>query len=344
MRITTGSGVISVQPDNHRKAVRSKPTVSGYLPKDFIETAEGLIFAVVAADKEQQRILSFLRYQRSDTGFRKFSTPEANELLGKSYPDYLYYSKIRDAKLHGVAEDRVVRHHRPRRRLQEIYASDSCDGMESKLKHLIQQFEQHGLDSGEIGVTGSLLIGAHNDRSDIDLVFYRREAFFNARKIVKMLLDDNKLHPLDDALWLDAYARRGCSLTFEEYLWHEARKYNKAAIRQTKFDISLLAQDQGLDLFRYSKQGKHRLLCRVTDDRHSYDYPARFTLDHPEISEVVSYTATYTGQARKGETVEIHGQLEISAVGHRRIIIGTDREASGEYIKVLNPDRACNGP
>lgn len=309
--------------------------MNGYLPKDFIETSEGLIFAVVTPDMEEQRILSFLRYQRSASGYRKLSTADANALLNAGYPEYLYYSKARDVKLHGVPHARVVRHHQPRRRLRELYLSKCRDRMGHKLERLLQHFEQHGLDIGEIGVTGSLLIGAHNEQSDIDLVLYRREAFFKARQIVKRLLDDNQLHPLDEALWLDAYQRRGCSLTFDEFLWHESRKYNKAAIQQTKFDISLLAQEQWLDLFQYSKHGTFRLQGRVTDDRHSFDYPARYALDHPAVSEVISYTATYAGQARRGEQVEIHGQLEISSVGHQRIIIGTDREASGEYMKVV---------
>lgn len=318
--------------------------MSGYLPKDFIETPEGLIFAVVAAGEEEQRVLSFLRYQRSDAGFRKFSTAGANTWLAERHPAYLHYSKARDVNLHGVPLAQIAHHHQPRQRLRELSLSHSDDPLERKLRRLLQQFGKHGLDIGEIGITGSMLIGAHNERSDIDLVFYRREAFFKARQAIKTLLDDNQLHPLDDALWRDAYERRGCSLTFDEFLWHEARKYNKAAIQQTKFDISLLAQDKWLDLFQYSKHGSHRLCGRVTEDRYSYDYPARYTIDHPEIREVVSYTATYAGQARSGEPVEIHGQLEISAVGHRRIIIGTDREASGEYIKVLKPDRVCYGP
>jgi predicted nucleotidyltransferase len=35
--------------------------VKGCQPKDFIETAEGLIFAVVTEEPEEQRILAFLR-------------------------------------------------------------------------------------------------------------------------------------------------------------------------------------------------------------------------------------------------------------------------------------------
>lgn len=118
-------------------------------------------------------------------------------------------------------------------------------------------------------------------------------------------------------------------------MWHERRKFNKAAIQQTKFDISLLVPEQELDSLSYKKQGQYNLKSKVTEDRYSFDYPARYELDHPSIGEVVSYTATFVGQAQKGETVEVQGQLEISTDGHRRIVVGSDREALGEYIKVL---------
>jgi predicted nucleotidyltransferase len=305
------------------------------LPKDFIETAEGLIFAVVTEDLEAQRILSSLRYRRTAKGLQKLSTGAADELLKNHHPHYLYYSRTRDVTLHGVPRDLVIHHHRPRQRLQEIRLREPGDEIAHKLIRLTALFEDHGLDSREMGVTGSLLIGAQNRQSDIDLVFYRREAFFKAREVIKTLISKKRLQPLDDALWRDAYERRGCTLSYQEYCWHERRKYNKASIDQTKFDISLLTPERWQDLLHYRKHGRYRLQVCITDDSNRFDYPVRYALDHPSIQEAVSYTATYAGQALRGERVEIQGQLEISAVGHLRIVIGTNREAADEYIKVL---------
>jgi predicted nucleotidyltransferase len=306
-----------------------------YHPKDFIETAEGLIFAVVTGEQEERRILSSLRYQRTEGAYRKLSTQDADALLKAHYPHYLYTSKARDVRLHGVHSERIVHHHQPRRWLQEIHQRGPADEIEQKLLRLIALFEAWGLESSEMGVTGSLLIGAQKRTSDIDLVFYRREALYSARAIVEQLLAKGVLQPLDTPLWLDAYQRRGCALTYDEYCWHEQRKYNKAAIGQTKFDLSLLTPERWQDLLRYRKYGRYSLTTHIADDRYRFDYPARYTLNHPTIKEAISYTATYAGQALDGELVAIQGQLEISSVGHLRIVIGTDREAADEYIKVL---------
>ncbi|MEW7972740.1 MAG: hypothetical protein AB2810_13995 [Candidatus Thiodiazotropha endolucinida] len=310
--------------------------MSSYQPKDFIETSEGLVFAVVTGDLDEDRVLATLRYRRIPGGYQKLSTRDGDELLKKHHPHYIHYSKVRDVTLHGVHRDLVCIHHRPRQRLRKILLQTPNDEIEKKLHHLMALFEAHGLDPGGIGVTGSLLIGAQKKTSDIDLLFYRQEVFRKAREIIKSLMAKRQLQPLNSALWRDAYERRGCSLSFDEYLWHERRKYNKAAIEGTKFDITLLDSNPWQDLLCYRKQGMRNLKVCVVDDSHSFDYPARYKLDHPAIKEAVSYTATYVGQAKRGEQVAIRGQLEASTVGHLRIVIGTNREATDEYIKVLS--------
>ena len=64
-----------------------------FIAKDFIETTEGLKFAVVANGVEQNKVLCFLRYVReADGGWKKYPTDAANALLRAQYPDYLYYS------------------------------------------------------------------------------------------------------------------------------------------------------------------------------------------------------------------------------------------------------------
>ena len=73
----------------------------------------------------------------------------------------------------------------------------------------------------------------------------------------------------------------------------------------------------------------------MIDDTAAFDYPAEFKLNHPHIDSVVSFTATYTGQAVKGEMVEVSGLVEQNSQGIKRIVVGSSREAHGEYIKVM---------
>jgi predicted nucleotidyltransferase/beta-phosphoglucomutase-like phosphatase (HAD superfamily) len=327
-----------------------------FFAKDFIETTEGLIFAVVEQGLEDGKVLCFLRYVRGSSGWKKLATEQANQLLQQQYPDYLHYSTVLDAHLHAVAVERVARHHQPKHRLQQLMQASRHDiarngvyaasqpgagaaAVEQDLQRLCRLFEQHGLDLAQIGITGSLLIGVQNLKSDIDLVCYGRDVFHQCRAITRRLIEQGHLQALNDQDWQQSYERRSCDLSLDEYVWHERRKCNKAVINGRKFDLNFIDHGASPEPIAYQKCEPITLQCKVIDDVYAFDYPAEFKIDHHQISSVVSFTATYTGQAIAGEIIEVSGVLEQSEHGVKRIVVGSSREAHGEYIKVIRYGR-----
>ena len=306
-----------------------------FAAKDFIETAEGLLFAVVDPRLEDGKVLCFLRYVKDGVRWKKQDTADANALLNRYYPDYLHTSMTLDANLHAVEISRIVRHHQPRQRLQELMHQPQRDPLEQDLVDLCRLFRQHGLDLTQTGVTGSLLVGAQQEGSDIDLVCYGRDVFHRCRAIVRDLIGSGRLQDLRDSDWLESYRRRDCSLSYEDYVWHERRKFNKALINGRKFDLNLIEASVDAHPAMYRKCGAVTLQCRILDDSHGFDYPAVYKIEHETIAAIVCFTATYTGQAVNGETVEVSGILEQSEQGSH-IVVGSTREAHGEYIKVID--------
>ncbi len=303
--------------------------------KDFIETDEGLLFAVVVNGYEAGRVLCFLRYARVDGAWRKLPTDSANALLRDNYPHYLHHSEVIDAALHAVPRERIVCHYHPSEALQRLLREPAQDAVVGDLQKLCALLRDGGIDLDHFGVTGSLLPGLQNHASDIDLVCYQRDSFHRARNLVQALIAQDRCQALNDDDWLSAYQRRACDFALDEYIWHEQRKYNKAIINQRKFDLSLLVAEAEPAGQSYRKLGFKQIEARVVDDHYGYDYPARFELDHPEVSTAVCFTATYTGQAQTGERVIIAGQVEIEEQGLKRIVVGSSREAIGEFIRVL---------
>lgn len=302
--------------------------------RDFLETSEGLLFAVVAEEIEEQRHLCFLRYLREPGGLKKTGTAEANQLLASSYPDFLYYSRPRDTWIHAVPRDRIKQHHSCRDGIRRIQSAGAQCVMQHRLLRVLELLQTHGLPGHSIGITGSLLIGAQTAASDIDLVIYGRTRFNQARSILRELIRGQQLQPLSESLWRESYARRQCSLDFEEYLWHEKRKFNKASIEGSKIDLSLVdAPPPGMSN-PFRKTAIREIRATVTDDRYSFDHPAIYSVDHPEIPTVFSFTPTYAGQARCGERLIARGHVEVSAAGEKRLVTGASREAEGEYIRV----------
>lgn len=306
-----------------------------YRAKDFIETAQGLIFAVVADGVEDGKVRCFLRYISPDGRWRKVSTEDANQHLAEHHPQYLFYSNQFDAPLHAVALEAIGRHYSPRQVLRQLLEGEASDAVLADLQQLCVLLQREGLELEQLGITGSMLIGVQNHASDIDLVCYDRMLFHQLRNRVQSLIAQNKCRTLNDNDWLEAYQRRACDLPLDEYIWHEQRKYNKAIINQRKFDLSLIAAPREASGTRYSKLGPVHIEATVVEDHYGFDYPAEFAIDHVEIRRVVCFTATYTGQAQVGERVAIAGQLEEDELGDKRIVVGSSREAIGEYIKLV---------
>lgn len=307
-----------------------------FSPKDFIETAEGLLFAVVDPRPEQGKVLCFLRYVNEGGVWRKKATEEANAFLHRHHSDYLHYSGTLDAHLHAVAANRIVRHHQPKQRLHKLMQADRHDAVERDLFQLGDLLRRQGLDLSDVGVTGSLLVGVQRESSDIDLVCYGRDAFHRCRAMVRGLIGQGRLQPLGEGDWRESYRRRACSLSYDDYVWHERRKFNKAMVNGRKFDLSLVERAESGKPEVYKKIGPITLMCRVVDDVHAFDYPAVYKTDNATIGAIVCFTATYIGQAVSGEIVEVSGMLEETGDGVRHIVVGSSREAHGEHIRVID--------
>jgi predicted nucleotidyltransferase len=307
-----------------------------YRPKDFIQTTEGLIFAIVAENTENGYIRAFLRYVCLKGSWRKLSTEQANAFLAEHYPQYLFYSKQLDAHLHAVLQEAVTGHFSPKARLQYLLQNQPADPVCADFLQLCSLLAAEGIVFDQIGITGSLLIGLQNSQSDIDLVCYDRQVFHGLRLRVKDLIRRKLLNEPTQQAWQDAYLRRNCSdLDLNEYIAHERLKHNKAIINQRKFDISLLANDRPVTGKTFNKLGAACIEAEVTDDQYAFDYPAEFKIDHPEIGSVVSFTATYSGQAQTGDMIRVAGFVEADQQGVKRLVVGYDRESPGQYIKCI---------
>jgi predicted nucleotidyltransferase len=318
-----------------------------FYPKDFIETIDGLIFAVVWPLLEDDKVLCFLRYRKDRNGFTKYDTQAANAFLKAFYPDYLIHSYQLDADLHAVARERILQHYVPQERLRQLRTMTPADTLEHEVAELCRLLGDQGVGLEQLGLTGSVLIGAQRADSDIDLVCYSRAAFTETRKAIQALLHAGQLQNLSEQDWQASYRRRDCTLSYADYCWHEQRKYNKALINGRKFDISLLPTDSQADGRQYRKCGKMTVIAKVIDATYAFDYPAVYLIDHPYVNAIVCFTATYSGQAFAGETINAAGILEQNDQGPLRLVIGASREAPGEYLKVIfspadqNTDRSA---
>jgi hypothetical protein len=297
--------------------------------RDFFETNEGWIFAV-SDYNHSHGLRSLLRYIPDPSGeraargirYRKMDFDQAFEFLRQNRPDY-----VQD--LHVVPEYDVLRLYDPSQGLRAVAEKDP------KTEKIARILNQAGVPWEEMGITGSRLIGLQAPASDIDFVVYG-PMWWKARDIVDRAKKEGSIQDLDEETWKKIYAKRKPEISLEEFMLHEKRKGNRGMIDGTYFDL-LFTRDWNqihpLDEGRPVGQGL--LEAQVTDCEFAFDSPAIFRLDHPEVKEILCFTHTYAGQALPGERIEAKGVLEETANG-LRLVVGTTREARGEWIRSLS--------
>lgn len=305
--------------------------------KDYVELAGLGRFAVIDDRREDGRILSVLRYVPSGAGWRKLATAAAFQHVAAYWPELDFHSRLLDARVHGIPLEAVDRVHSARAGALRLWHGTAA-GKAAIARRALRLLSGAGVPLERLGVTGSVLLGCEGPASDVDCVVFGEAAFERARAAVAALQAGCGSFALTEQQWREAWARRGCALALEVYRWHEQRKANKLVLEGTKVDITCLPEQPaaGLPVSPARKLRPARLCARVVDASEAFATPARYRLAGGPVAELLAATATYAGQARTGEWVEAAGWLEETAEGRRRLVVGTSREAAGEFIRVVS--------
>jgi predicted nucleotidyltransferase len=304
-------------------------------PRDFIE-CDGLLAAVTSVVHPEGPVVT-PRYLRDSAALRKLDTPAAHACVALRHPAWLVHSRLLGMDVVLVPYRDIEHVYRPEERAAALHDGQAEHQIARCAKQVLHELAAHGVPLAGVGITGSLLVGAAHAASDIDLVLYGRSTFAAARAALAALVRSGHWAAPDADQWRDAWERRGAPGTLDDYIRHERRKGTKAIFAGVRLDLSLLQHDDEgtVEVPPYRKLGRLELEARVVDAIGAFDYPARYVVAHPDVAALVSYTATYAGQAQAGELVHATGWLEEDAAGAKRLLIGTSREAAGESLSVL---------
>ena len=293
--------------------------------RDFIEDPDGWIYAVSTYDNGD-RAGCILRYVPDPAGervnhdgvrYRKYDFGDAYALIRKEKPGYA-------DTVHRIPVPEIRSIFKPEIELPRVAASHP------RVARLVSILR---VPPGFAGCTGSLLCGLENEGSDIDLVVYGME-WFRAQERLRDAIRAGEIAGMSDDMWKRVYEKRRPEIPFDDFVLHEERKWNRGEIEGTYFDLLYTRSYDTLDRVVISKGavlGRTTIEARVTDASLAFDNPAVYGIDHEKFSKVLSFTHTYSGQALAGETIEACGVAEQHG-NERWLIVGTTREAKGEYI------------
>lgn len=303
--------------------------------RDFVITEQDWIFSVVSYGMGEENVKCLLRYIPDERGdrvsergrYRKLDFYEAYEFLRRHRPEY-----VKD--VHVIPKGEIKKILRPEEWLPLIAERAP------PVKTIYNLLGKH-IPKKKIGITGSFLCGLNGEKSDFDFVIYGLKNFNLARDIIEDAKERGVIMEIKEEIWRRIYKKRKPELSYEDFVAHERRKKNRGAIDNSYFDILYVrdwAEIERLDMRNYErgeKVGYAEIAAEVKDASFSFDNPAIYEIEHPKINKVLSFTHTYAGQALAGEKIEARGVRERTK-HETRLIVGTTREAKGEWIKSLS--------
>ncbi len=325
----------------------------------YLETRDGLVFAVKGHEHPPDRWIGVLRYVpdsnygdriRNEQAYRRlYGFAEQEERLQKDFPQYLSYDPVFQTRLQSVPRLLTRRIYDPRLRLFELIQAQKRTSIEEDAVDFADLLRKEaGIPSYCIGITGSLLIGLNTDNSDLDIAVFGAHnsvaVYLALRKLVESK-SCKELSRLDPKKMEDLYRERSADteMAFYQFEKLERGKVNQGVFRDRTYFIRFIKEPGEIGYVygdqSYQKLGRATIRALVSDDREAIFTPCRYLLSRvhslqgpslPDLAEIVSFRGRFCQQARVGDCVIATGSLE--RVQHRsgtvwhRLLLGGSRE------------------
>lgn len=319
-------------------------SLTDVIESHYLETHEGLFFAVKGLVHPPDRVFAILRYAPDESGDRwkggqryrrLYHFAEQEQFLRARYPHYLAFDPICQAVLQSVPHTRIRRVYDPRRRLQELAQQEHRDGVEEDalaFARLLQ--EEAAIPWTALGVSGSLLLGLHTPQSDLDISVYGSQNCYAVWRALKRRRTEDggrrtEVRPLDPRGMEALYAERlpDTRMGFADFIRAESQKVMQGQFRHRPYFIRFLKAPAEVSErygdVRYRPLGRAGIAATVADASEAIFTPCRYTLravrfldSAPEVelapppTEIVSYRGRFCEQAQAGESILAFGTLE----------------------------------
>lgn len=325
---------------------------------DYVETAEGLLFAVKGLHHPEGLVIAYLRYVPDSEGGRMrgairyrrvYDLDETDGLLRENYPRYLNYVERKGLTLQSVPIESISCFYSARERLKTLVEEPGTELEEMVAKLASELSSDSGVPLDEFGVSGSVLIGLDVPASDVDLTVYGLEA---GRKVYDSLrglrssrdwirqYDSETVKEVTRNRWGDT------DLDLRKMAEIEKRKILHGLVDGRDYFVRLVRMQGEQEHETASRPlGKAVLRAEITDAEESIFTPCSYHIEdcsyaddatEYDVTCLVSYRGKFTEQVSEGDVVEARGNVEEVACrdGPKfRLMLGK----RGDYLYSLHP-------
>ena len=300
--------------------------MDGFNDGDYIQTVDGLFFAVKGSIHPEGFVVAILRYLPDSSGDRVldgikykrvYDIDSTTDYLRKNYPEYVNHISRLGFEFQSVPVSKIGQHYEPRMRLTEIINDPESD-IERVLTDFVKMLsEASEVSTDNFGVSGSLLIRLQTERSDIDVNVYGQEEAQSVYSAIRELRKTSEwLKPLTGELLESVIESRwgDTGLPLDLFSEIESSKVLHGLIHGREYFMRLLMYDDD----SVSKSLREvKIEARITDASRSIFNPCVYKVTQVsgdtgeiQISELKSYRGKFTEQVSEGDLVEARGTLE----------------------------------
>jgi uncharacterized protein len=320
----------------------------------YLETQDGLFFAVKGLEHPPDAIIAVLRYAPDmENGDRKkdgisyrrlYHFAEQEQWILKNNPQYLACDPVFQTKLQSVPISAIQRNYDPSLRFRELMQSSNRNDLEEDVVAFLRLLQKEAeVPPSCLGITGSLLIGLHTENSDLDVVVFGEQHCRKVYSKLQLLLDADsrsEVARLDVQGMKELYDQRVADtlMSFDDFVRMELRKVNHGLFRKRPYFIRFVKEAHGEE-WRYGRRqyatlGRAAIAASIAGAGDAIFTPCRYSLsdvrslEHSlpaDLYEIVSFRGRFCEQAYKGESIMASGVLERVQEGqqvHHRLILG----------------------
>lgn len=328
-----------------------------------VETVQGLIFTVKGLVHPRDRLIAYLRYlpdpqgdrERNGKRYRRvYHLKEQQKVLQVLSPASICHDPVLGIRSQTVHKRQICRVYDPCRRLAVLHEKGPGDRVEENALRLAQFLgESSGVPLTQLGVSGSLLPGLHQPKSDIDIVVYGES---EGRSVHQALLEwlESPRGPVRRPRGMQLRAihalhRTDTPLSFADFARHQSRKVNEGYFFGRPYFIRFVKQpaqeDEQYGDLRYETLSGATVRAVMTDTWNAIFTPCSYSVKNVvfieggtplDLREIVSFRGRFCEQVRVGERAIARGSIEKVVPKadnvYCRLIVGG---APGDYLKSL---------